>query len=116
MTPRHAVTGTVGPRSRLAATTAELADEIIARDLPELEAPQRDAAVRMVLEAIAGLPDSIRPGVSIAGLAVHAVRRWPAARRRAAELPIMREYVRLVRGLAIAAACEVSLQHEGTSP
>jgi hypothetical protein len=113
MTDRHVVGGPAGSRSRLAATTAELADEIIARDLPGLTTGQRDAAVRMVLTAVAGLPDSLRPGVAVAGFAVRSVRRWPAAGRAAAGLPVTGEYVRLVRGLAVAAACEVSLEHGG---
>lgn len=116
MTSRRASTGPAASGSRLAATTAVLADEIIARDLPDLAAGPRAAAVRMVLEAVAGLPDSVRPGVSVAAFAVHSLRRWPTARRGAVDLPVMREYVRLVRGLAIAAACEVSLELEGASP
>lgn len=114
MTGRHAVAGPAGCRSRLATTTAELADEIIARDFPELTIEQRDAAVRMVLQAVAGLPDSVRPGVAVAGFAVRSVRRWPPAGRAAVGLPVMREYVRLVRGLTVAAACEVSPEHGGS--
>ena len=105
--------GPDGSRSRLAATTAELADEVIARDLPLLTVEQRAAAVRIVLEAVAGLPDSVRPGVAVAGFAVRSVRRWPAAGRAAVRLPVTREYVRLVRGLALAAACEVTLEQGG---
>ena len=108
MTGRRAVIGMAGCRSCLEATTAQLADEIIARDLPELRADQRAAAVRMVLEAVAQLPDSVRPGVSVASFAVRAVRRWPGSRGGAVALPVLRDYVRLVRGLSVAAACEVS--------
>lgn len=93
---------------RLAVTTAALAEEIIARDLPHLGPTDRDAAVRLVTGAISHLPDSLRPGVSLAGWAVRTRRLWVRSRWADVDLPVMREYVRLVRGLAVAAACEVS--------
>jgi hypothetical protein len=93
---------------RLVATSAALADEVIARELPGVRADDRAAAVRLVADAIGSLPDSVRPGVAVAGTAVRVRRRWAGPRWADADLPVLRDYVRLVRGLALAAACEVT--------
>lgn len=93
---------------RLVVTSAELADEVIARELPQVRADDRAAAVRLVADAVGSLPDSMRLGVALAGTAVRVRRRWAGSRWADADLPVLRDYVRLVRGLALAAACEVT--------
>lgn len=94
--------------SRLVSTSTALAEEIIARDLPDVGPERRAAAVRQVGRAVAALPDSVRPGVAVAGRAVLVRRRWAGERWLDTDLPVLREYVRLVRGLALAAACEAA--------
>ena len=91
----------------LMGTSAALADEIIARDLPEVGEEDRAAAVRLVTTAVSSLPDSVRPGVAVAGTLARVRRTWTGPRWTDADLPVLRDYVRLVRGLALAAACEV---------
>lgn len=93
--------------TRLVGTSETLAAEIIARDLPEVCDEDRAAAARLVADAVRSLPDSVRLGVAVAGAAVRLRRTWAGPRWTDVDLPVMRDYVRLVRGLALAAACEV---------
>jgi hypothetical protein len=93
---------------RVVTTSAALAEELMIREMPDLDEAERAAAVHLVATAVAGLPDSLRPGVALAGMAIRVRRSWAGASWTEVHLPFVREYVRLVRGLALAAASEVS--------
>jgi hypothetical protein len=86
---------------------AALNDRLVARDLPGLPPGQRAEVVAFTGRRIAALPSPMRLGVGAVGLALAGVGRVVGADRLAAclgprSLPVVREYVRLVRSLAFA--------------
>lgn len=95
---------------------------LLAHDLPDATAGERAAAARYVDDSVAGLADSTRLGVRVAGSAVYAVlsvmgggayRTLPAGRRSALAirlfrhpLPVLGEFGALTRGLGLVGAHE----------
>lgn len=102
--------------------TGLVAEAFLLRDLPDASPAERRAAAGEVEGRIAAMPDLMRLGVRVAGTASHLVLSVMARRRfdraspeRRAELvdrlervplPLVGEYVRLTRGLALAAVVE----------
>lgn len=99
----------------------------VAHDLPDSSEAERDAAARHVDASVAEMPDAMRLGVRVAGAAAYAVLSCLAGRRfgrldaqRRAELaarlggsplPVVSEFGRLTRGLALAHVYEA--RHAG---
>jgi hypothetical protein len=86
---------------------AEFCDHLVATDLPDLPADRRAAVVTFAGRRIAGLPSPMRIGVGVVATGAGAVG-WVVGRRRltrflaAHPLPVLGDYVRLVRSLAYA--------------
>lgn len=87
--------------------------------LPQLSAVERASAAAMAASALTALPTPIRLGVALAGPPARVVlglsgglpdaadaRRQRRALRRAANLPVVGEYLRLLRTLAVVEALE----------
>lgn len=86
---------------------AEFCDELVAHDLPDLPAVRRADVVAFAGRRIDGLPSPMRLGVGIVALQVGVLSRVVGGRRTVAflarrPLPLVGEYVRLVRSLAYA--------------
>lgn len=86
---------------------AEFCDELVAHDLPELPAERRAAVVAFAGHRIAGLPSPMLLGVGAVAFLVGAFSRIVGRRRTVTvlasrPLPLLGEYVRLVRSLAYA--------------
>jgi len=82
-------------------------DRLVARDLPDLPDERRAAVVAFVGHRVATLPTPMRLGVGMVALAVAAAGRLIGPDRvtgllAAHPLPVLGEYVRLVRSLAYA--------------
>jgi len=86
---------------------ADFSDRLLAHDLPELPADRRRAAVDFAGRRIEGLPSPVRIGVGLVAATTSGLGRLAgpgrvvrfAARR---PVPVLSEYVRLVRSLAYA--------------
>jgi hypothetical protein len=81
--------------------------ELVAHDLPELPADRRASVAAFAGRRIGGLPAPVRIGVGIVGLAVAGAGRLVGGARLAAflarkPLPVVGDYVRLLRSLAFA--------------
>lgn len=86
---------------------AAFCDELLAQDLPDLPADRRAEVVGFTGRRIAALPSPMRIGVGAVALVVEAVGRVVGRRRvtgllGARPVPVLGEYVRLVRSLAYA--------------
>jgi hypothetical protein len=86
---------------------AEFSDHLVAHDLPGLPSERRAEVVAFAGRRISLLPSPMRLGVGLVSLAVGALGRIVGARRLAyflagRPLPVVGEYVRLVRSLAYA--------------
>lgn len=93
---------------------------LLSHDLPDATVGERDAAGRYVSDSVAGLADSTRLGVRVAGTAVYAVlslmggaayRTLPDHRRSVLAvrlfrrpLPVLAEFGTLTRGLGLVGA------------
>ncbi len=82
-------------------------DELVRRDLPELPDAQRAEVVAFTRRRIARLPSPMRLGVGAVAVLVGAAGRVLGVARvtaflAARPLPVLGEYVRLVRSLAYA--------------
>lgn len=90
-----------------AAFVSQFSDHVLAADLPELPVERREAATSFVMSRMERLPSPVKLGVTMvatgAGVAGRVVgtRRVVSALRRF-PLPLVGEYVRLVRSLAYA--------------
>lgn len=83
------------------------ADRLLALDLPGLPAARRDQVIAFATRRIDGLPSFMRIGVVIIAAAVRAVLVVPGSDRTVAffartPLPLIGEYVRLIRSLGYA--------------
>lgn len=92
------------PPARL---VAEFSDRVIANDLPGLPAAKRARVVAFTGRRIAGLPTPMKVGVGIAAVVVGVIGRVVGPSRAAAflarhPLPVLGDYVRLVRSLSYA--------------
>jgi hypothetical protein len=96
---------------------ARFATALIRHDLPQLDEREIEATTRFVVEAHAGMPDVSRHAISLVAAAVHgalALRltggpagraQWAVALARRPP-PVVADYVRLIRSLAITYAYE----------
>jgi hypothetical protein len=83
------------------------ADRLLALDFPGLEPSRRSEAVDFAVRRVDGLPSIMRFGVLVIGAAVHGLLRLPGTSRTLGflartSLPLLGEYVRLVRSLGYA--------------
>ena len=83
------------------------ADRLLALDFPGLDAPRRRQAVQFTTRRVDGLPSVMRLGVLVIGAAFRALMLVPggdAVVRFLARtsLPLLGEYVRLIRSLGYA--------------
>lgn len=86
---------------------ARFSDQLLAHDLPGLSAPQRREVVAFTGRRVAGLPSPMRLGVGVVSLTVAGLGRIVGPARLTAfaarhPLPVLGEYVRLLRSLAYA--------------
>jgi len=86
---------------------ARFSDHVVANDLPALPADRRAETVAFAGRRIAMLPSPIKLGVGAAAILVDGLGRVMGPRRlvrllAARPLPVLGEYVRLVRSLAYA--------------
>ena len=86
---------------------AAFCDRLVAHDLPDLPEERRATVVAFAGRRIAALPSPMRLGVGVVALAVDGVGRLTGRRRLTSFLaghpiPVLGEYVRLVRSLALA--------------
>jgi hypothetical protein len=86
---------------------AAFSGEVLAADLPNLPIERRAAAVEFIGARVEGLPSPMRLGVATAAVAMGAVARLVGTRRVVAALrrwpiPVLGEYLRLVRSLGYA--------------
>ena len=89
------------------ASIAGFCDELLVHDLPDLPAERRAAVVAFAGRRIAGLPTPMRLGVGAVAALVGALARVIGRARlvgllAARPLPVLGEYVRLVRSLGYA--------------
>lgn len=93
--------------SRLQPPVGAFSDRVLARDLPDLPADRREEVVAFVVRRVEGMPSPMRTGVGSVAITVDGlgrvlggdrVSRFMAAR----PLPLLGEYVRVVRSLAYA--------------
>lgn len=82
-------------------------DELVRRDLPDLPADRRAEVVAFTRRRIAGLPSPMRLGVGVVAVLVGSAGRVVGLPRVAAflaarPLPVLGEYVRLIRSLVYA--------------
>ncbi|MBP2475382.1 hypothetical protein JOF53_004254 [Crossiella equi] len=90
---------------RLAVALAPtVAGRLVRAELPRATDEQRAAAVAHVRGAVLGMPDLLRCGVGVAAVGYLVTRRVPWLRSR--DLPVVTEFVRMVRGLGLAGAHE----------
>ena len=83
------------------------ADWLLARDLPGLADARRDETVRFVIRRVDGLPTPMALGVAAIAIVSRAVLAVPGGHAllgalAARPLPVVGEYVRLVRSLGYA--------------
>jgi hypothetical protein len=86
---------------------AAFCDCLVAHDLPDLPVERRAAVVAFAGRRIAGLPTPMRVGVGAVSLAVDGASRVVGRSRLTSflaghPLPLVGEYIRLVRSLALA--------------
>jgi len=86
---------------------AEFCDELVAHDLPDLPTDRRAEVVAFTLRRIAGLPSPMRLGVGAVAAFVGVLGTVVGLRRLVGvvatrPLPLLGEYVRLVRSLVYA--------------
>ena len=86
---------------------AAFSDEVIAHDLPALPDERRAAVVAFAVRRIDGLPSPMKLGVGLIAVLVGAVGRIVGLRRLVGmlarrPLPVLGDYVRLVRSLGYA--------------
>ena len=86
---------------------AEFCDQLVAHDLPDLPAGRRADVVMFAARRIDRLPSPMRLGVGIVAVGVGGIARIAGGRRTATflarhPLPLLGEYVRLLRSLAYA--------------
>jgi hypothetical protein len=105
---------------------------LVSLDVPQARVDEVEAAADYVQESIERMPDTLRFGVRTAGVACHGLLtvlgrgrfgRLPEARRRVAvsglaglPLPVVGEYVRLVRGLSLVSVYESRSTAERPEP
>lgn len=82
-------------------------DRVLANDLPDLDVDQRAEVVAFVQRRVAGMPSPMRVGVGLVAAIVGVSGRLIGADRAvrlvgARPLPLLGEYVRLVRSLGYA--------------
>ncbi len=92
------------PPTRL---VAAFSDEVIVHDLPALPAERRAEVVAFAGRRIDGLPSPMRLGVGVVAVIVGAIARVVGTRRvvrllARRPLPVLGDYVRLVRSLGYA--------------
>ena len=95
---------------------ADFCEQVVAHDLPDLPPERRRAVVEFTIRRIDGLPSPMRVGVGAVATIVGGVGRLAGTARVAAALgdhplPIIGEYVRLVRSLAYAYIWETLARH-----
>jgi hypothetical protein len=97
------------PRSPipLARLVEEFSDRLLAVDLPRLPVERRSETVAFAGRRMATLPSPMRAGLTIVAVTVAAAQRLVGGRRvvrllAARPLPIVGDYVRLVRSLSYA--------------
>jgi hypothetical protein len=97
------------PRSPfpLARLVEEFSDRLLAVDLPRLPAERRGEAVAFIARRITGLPSPMRTGLAVVVVAVAAAQRIAGCARvvrvlAGRPLPLVGDYVRLVRSLSYA--------------
>jgi len=93
--------------SRLSPPVAPFSDQLLALDLPDLDEDRRRQVVAFVARRVDGLPSPMKAGVTVVALAVDGLGRALGRRRVVGvlgrrPLPVLGEYVRLVRSLAYA--------------
>jgi hypothetical protein len=86
---------------------AAFCDRLVAHDLPDLPESRRATVVAFAGRRVAGLPAPMRVGVGVVSLAVDGAGRIVGPHRLIAflarrPLPVVGDYVRLVRSLAFA--------------
>jgi hypothetical protein len=86
---------------------AAFCDGLVAHDLPDLPEQRRAEVVAFAGRRLAVMPSPMRIGVGIVSLAVDGFARLVGRRRLTSflarhPLPVLGEYVRLVRSLAVA--------------
>ena len=94
------------PRFPPPGPVAAFCDCLVAHDLPDLPAERRATVVAFAGRRIAALPTPMRIGVGVVSLAVDGVSRLIGRRRLTSflarhPLPVLGEYVRLVRSLVV---------------
>jgi hypothetical protein len=92
---------------RLARLVGEFSDGVLAADLPCLPPERRAATVEFTRRRTAGLPSPMKLGVGVVATAVAAAGRFGGTARVARllarrPLPVLGDYVRLVRSLGYA--------------
>jgi hypothetical protein len=95
------------PAFGVAGHVAAFCDEVLVHDLPDLPAERRAEVVAFAGRRIRGLPSPMRIGVGAVAVAVAAAGRVVGLARlvrllAARPLPVLGEYVRLVRSLGYA--------------
>ena len=83
------------------------ADRLLALDFPSLPGDRRAAAVAFTIRRVDALPSVMRFGVTVIGLAFHGLLRLPGSDTTLrvlarTPLPLIGEYVRMVRSLGYA--------------
>jgi hypothetical protein len=91
----------------LARLVEEFSDRLLAVDLPRLPAERRSETVAFAGRRIVTLPSPMRSGLTIVAVAVAGAQRVVGRRRvvrllAARPLPVVGDYVRLVRSLTYA--------------
>ncbi|MFV0306259.1 MAG: hypothetical protein ACK5OX_00770 [Desertimonas sp.] len=93
--------------SPLQAPLRAFSDRVLARDLPDLPDERRAEVVAFVTRRVGGMPSPMRAGVGSVAMLTAALGRVIGAERvsglmAARPLPLLGEYVRVVRSLAYA--------------
>lgn len=115
-----------------AGVPALVAAALLAHDVPDSTAEERDLASRHVADSVSAMPDFTRFGVRVTGGVVYAVlsvlalapyRSVPERRRTEVALkltrysiPLLGEFVRLTRGLGLVALHERRAASAGALP
>jgi hypothetical protein len=91
----------------LGRVVAPFSDQVIADDFPALPSARRRTVVEFVVRRIAGLPSPMRIGVTVVALFVGALGKVIGVSRLTRllvrhPLPLLGDYVRLVRSLGYA--------------
>lgn len=96
-----------GHRSDVGNHLGPFADDLLARELPDLPADRRAATVEFVVGRARMMPAPLRLGVTVVAAAAAVVRRRVGSERSTAffaatTLPVLGELARLVRSLGYA--------------